>query len=427
MTTWPGSDAQRPSVSVIGLKRSAPGSKPKPNWPLLLDPSDSPSLPINLVASDVPLRLKMAPVASATLSLARTRSSSAAGTVALPLAASCTTSLPEITALAFGQEQDAVGDRRRVRVVGDHDRGLAEAVDEVAHEREDLGAGGRVEVAGRLVGEHDRRPRGEGAGDGHALLLPAGHLARTVLAALGQPDLGDQLVVPAWLGLAAGDLERQEDVLLRREHRQQVEELEDEADVIAPQRGQPGVVEAGHLGIADPHLPTVGLVEAGEDVHERRLARARRAHDGGQPPGLDLERDAPEGVDRGLARAVVAGHVAGDHGRVVTVGPALGFGLSDDLCLHSLLPFGRVRRRRPHPAGLADTPKPCDLRAGFLVSARTAGRLVRARVRWDRGPMTTPPTPRRSNGRRIAAFVGATLVGLLALVLLAAGGLALWG
>jgi hypothetical protein len=40
--------------------------------------------------------------------------------------------------------------------------------------------------------------------------------------------------------------------------------------------------------------------------------------------------------------------------------------------------------------------------------------------------MTTPPTPRRSNGGRIAAFVGATLVGLLALVLLAAGGLALW-
>jgi hypothetical protein len=40
--------------------------------------------------------------------------------------------------------------------------------------------------------------------------------------------------------------------------------------------------------------------------------------------------------------------------------------------------------------------------------------------------MTTPPTPRRSNGGRIAAFIGASLVGLLALVLLAGGGIALW-
>jgi hypothetical protein len=40
--------------------------------------------------------------------------------------------------------------------------------------------------------------------------------------------------------------------------------------------------------------------------------------------------------------------------------------------------------------------------------------------------MTSTPTPRRSNGGRIAAFIGAGVVGLLALVLLAAGGLALW-
>jgi hypothetical protein len=40
--------------------------------------------------------------------------------------------------------------------------------------------------------------------------------------------------------------------------------------------------------------------------------------------------------------------------------------------------------------------------------------------------MTTPPTPRRSNGGRIAAFIGAAVVGLLALVLLAAGGIGLW-
>ena len=90
-----------PDVSDIGLKRSAPGSKPKPNCPFWLDPSDSPFLSMSFVWSEVPVRLKIAPVASATLSLARTRCSSAAGTVAVPLAASLTTSLPEITALVF--------------------------------------------------------------------------------------------------------------------------------------------------------------------------------------------------------------------------------------------------------------------------------------------------------------------------------------
>jgi hypothetical protein len=39
--------------------------------------------------------------------------------------------------------------------------------------------------------------------------------------------------------------------------------------------------------------------------------------------------------------------------------------------------------------------------------------------------MTYSPTPRR-NGGRIAAFIGASVVGLVALVVLAAGGLALW-
>ena len=56
---------------------------------------------MSLAGSEVPLRLKTAPVAAATLLSARTRSSSEAGTVALPLAASLTSSRPEITALVF--------------------------------------------------------------------------------------------------------------------------------------------------------------------------------------------------------------------------------------------------------------------------------------------------------------------------------------
>ncbi len=57
-----------------------------------------------------------------------------------------------------GQEERAVGDRRGPGVVRDHHGGLLVGVDRLTQHRQDLGAGGRVEVAGRLVGEDHGRP-----------------------------------------------------------------------------------------------------------------------------------------------------------------------------------------------------------------------------------------------------------------------------
>ena len=57
--------------------------------------------------------------------------------------------------------------------------------------------------------------------------------------------------------------------------------------------------------------PSVGLSRPGEDVHERRLARPRRAHHRGELAGDDVEGDAAEGIDGGVALAVAAGDVAG--------------------------------------------------------------------------------------------------------------------
>ena len=63
------------------------------------------------------------------------------------------------------------------RVVGDHDDRGAGGV-ELADELHDRCAGGAVEVAGRLVGEHDRRTPDEGPGDRDPLPLSAGELGR---------------------------------------------------------------------------------------------------------------------------------------------------------------------------------------------------------------------------------------------------------
>ena len=56
-----------------------------------------------------------------------------------------------------------------------------------------------------------------------------------------------------------------------------------------------------------------GLVEAGEDVHERALAGAGWAHDGREPALGDVDVDAGEGVHGGVALAVDAREAARRH------------------------------------------------------------------------------------------------------------------
>ena len=72
-------------------------------------------------------------------------------------------------------------------VVGDEDDRPARGV-ELVEERHDLGAGVAVEVAGRLVGEDERRLGDERPGDGDALLLAAGQLGRLVVEAVAQAE-----------------------------------------------------------------------------------------------------------------------------------------------------------------------------------------------------------------------------------------------
>jgi 2-keto-3-deoxy-galactonokinase len=87
------------------------------------------------------------------------------------------------------------------RVVGDHHGRLAERVDRVAQQGEDLAAVVESRLPGRLVGEHHARARDERAGHGDALLLAAGELGRAVRQALAQADLVDELAQPRRVGL----------------------------------------------------------------------------------------------------------------------------------------------------------------------------------------------------------------------------------
>ena len=119
---------------------------------------------------------------------------------------------------------------------------------------EDLGAGVRVEVAGRLVGEQHGRLADQRAGDRDPLLLAARELRRAVVATLGEADALDHRLDPVAVGLAAGELEAELDVLLRGQDREQVEGLEDEADRVAAQPGERAIV---HVVMSRPSISTL--------------------------------------------------------------------------------------------------------------------------------------------------------------------------
>jgi hypothetical protein len=61
--------------------------------------------------------------------------------------------------------------------VGDEHEGGVRFVGQLAQQAKDVFAAGGIEIAGRFVGEDERGPMDERAGDGDALLLAAGELA----------------------------------------------------------------------------------------------------------------------------------------------------------------------------------------------------------------------------------------------------------
>ena len=198
---------------------------------------------------------------------------------------------------AVEQVDRAIGVRGVARIVRDHADRRAAAV-QLAKQLHHRFAVRRIEVTRRLVGEEDERIAGDGAGDGDALLLTAGELRRIVLHAVAHAHalerIGDALLA---LGRRhAAVRERQLDVLVDREIADQVERLEDEADL--------AVADAGALRrrelrdrLAGERVLAVGRrVEQAEDREQRRLAAARRSFHRDVLARLDLDVDVLKGV-----------------------------------------------------------------------------------------------------------------------------------
>ena len=108
-------------------------------------------------------------------------------------------------------------------------------------------------------------------GDRHALLLAAGKLRRKVVEPLGQPDQRQGL---ARIERLVGDLVHQCDVFEHGEARDQIVELEHEADMLAPVARQLGLAGVDEIMVAPHSLAGGRCVEPAENIEQRRFAGA---------------------------------------------------------------------------------------------------------------------------------------------------------
>ena len=148
-----------------------------------------------------------------------------------------------------------------------HDR-LTVILHGLLHELEQLSPGSRIEVAGGFVGEDDFRATGECSGSRDALLLAAGQFGRLVGQAVAEREDVDYVVEPLRVRLAAGYVHRERDVLARVQRRHQIERLEHEAHLVAPEPRQGFVGQVREIDIAYEDLALRDPVESGHAVEK---------------------------------------------------------------------------------------------------------------------------------------------------------------
>ena len=169
----------------------------------------------------------------------------------------------------------------------------------------------RVDRGRRVVEDEDARVGEQRPGDRDALALAAGEreaaLADARVVAVGQlgHEAGGLGALGGALDLRAGGVRAAVGDVVVDGGAEQERVVGDHRDGAA-QRGE---VDLPHVGAVDAHRAGRDVVEAGEELHERRLAGARPAHEGHGRPRLHDEVDVAQ---RGPGRLRVAEGDAGE-------------------------------------------------------------------------------------------------------------------
>ena len=181
--------------------------------------------------------------------------------------------------------------------MGDDDHGDVELLVDVTDQLQNLTGGLGVEGAGGLVAQQDLGLGGQGAGDGHALLLAAGQLGGVGVGLVGQAHQLQQLAGALLrVGLLhPGDLHGEADVPQAGALHEQVKVLEDHGDVVAggPELG--GCHGVQPLTVHDD-LAGGGALQQVDAAHQGAFARAGHTDDAVDVAVLDGEGHVLQGV-----------------------------------------------------------------------------------------------------------------------------------
>src|SRR5260370_5139696 len=209
--------------------------------------------------------------------------------------------------VAMSKFDAAVGLARDVRVVRDHENGVAAAV-QFAENFEDHGFVGFIEIAGGLVGHDQLRLIDQRARDGHALLLAAGKLRGQMRQAISQAD--------ALQGLRRLRLVRDAVKILREHHvfesgeiRHKMELLENETDFLGAVANELIFAEFREIDAIDDDASRSKRIQAAENIDQRCFAGAGGTHESNPFGGLDAEAERVDGAQR----AVLLGQRFDDH------------------------------------------------------------------------------------------------------------------
>ena len=229
----------------------------------------------------------------------------------------CTTG-PIAPHQAVAERDDARGVLGDVGLVRDEHDGDAALDVEPLEDAHHLDAGARIEVAGRLVGKQQRRVVHQRPRDRDALLLAAGQLIRMMAHAVREADrlqrLGRALAalrgrrLPLYSsGSSTFSSADVRDSRLNPWKTNPISALRTRASSRA--------VQPRHVLAVQHVLPARRPIEAADQVHERRLAGARRAGQRDELARHDVERDASQRGHLHLADVVSLREIPdGDHG-----------------------------------------------------------------------------------------------------------------
>jgi glyceraldehyde 3-phosphate dehydrogenase len=153
---------------------------------------------------------------------------------------------------------------------------------------------GRVDARGWFVGEDRPGSVGQRPGHGHPLLLAHAQFGRPVVEPVTEAHRLEQPHRPVAVGPTRSEGHRHEHVLEGCEAGEQVELLEDQAELVGPHTVAAGFVETGDVDAVDDHPPRVGPHDPGDHVEQRRLSGAAAALKravlvGGEPERADIE------------------------------------------------------------------------------------------------------------------------------------------